>query len=186
MMSMDPIQYVSRLAFICVGILGSSWFLGCEFRGNSERNSPIKLALVSGSKEIDIISNSFKQRMSELGYIEGQHVIYDFYHEKELDMSGANFLTSSQGPSYDLVVTYPTITSLRVKQLSEEAKIPMVFALAETQGNDLIEHIHSPGTHLTGVRAPGVDVHLKRLELFKEIVPHMKKRPDIFQACVSS
>ena len=51
----------------------------------------------------------------------------------------------------------------------------MVFAQSMIEGNNLVESVRQPGKNITGVRDPGPDVSVKRLEIFHELAPQAKK-----------
>ena len=51
----------------------------------------------------------------------------------------------------------------------------MVFANTFIEGNDLVESVRAPAGNVTGVRYPGIDVAVKRLEILHEMAPQAKR-----------
>jgi putative ABC transport system substrate-binding protein len=56
----------------------------------------------------------------------------------------------------------------------ENSGIPVLFCFANIEGTGLVESIANPGDNITGVRYPGPDLAVKRLEVMRELVPDLK------------
>ena len=141
-----------------------------------DNNAPVyRVGIVSGLKPADEIITGFKEKMTELGYIENEYISYDIVHIEPMQEGEAEATIQRWADArYDLVVTYPTQTALWVKDITKENKLPMVFTMAETERNGLISNVYRPNNHLTGVRAPGSDVHITRFELLCEADPSIE------------
>lgn len=134
-----------------------------------------KVGILSGLNLFAPIADSFKTELATLGYIEGKNIVYDlqktnFEQEKEKQIL-AKFVSDK----VDLIFGYNTEVSLEAKEAVKGTNIPVVFANAFTEGNNLIESIKHPGNNITGVRYPNIDVAIKRLEIMHEIVPQAKR-----------
>jgi putative ABC transport system substrate-binding protein len=75
----------------------------------------------------------------------------------------------------DLILVFPSEASLTVKAVTRGTDVPMVFANANIEGVDLVESLRRPGGNITGVRFPGPDIAIKRLEVMIELVPDAKR-----------
>ncbi len=75
----------------------------------------------------------------------------------------------------DLILTFPTEVSLEAKAAVEGTKIPLIFANANIEGVDLVKGVPEPGGNITGVRYPGPDLAIKRLESWHEMVPNARR-----------
>jgi putative ABC transport system substrate-binding protein len=75
----------------------------------------------------------------------------------------------------DLIFVFPTEASLVAKATTQETNIPVVFAHSLLEGSDLVNSIREPGGNITGVRFPGPDMAVKRLEIFHQLAPQVKR-----------
>jgi putative ABC transport system substrate-binding protein len=121
------------------------------------------------------IVNSFKEKMTELGYREGENIIYviqrtNFEPEKEKQI-----LKKFVEDKVDLILTFPTEVSMAAKEATQGTDIPVIFANANIEGNNLVESVQHPGGNVTGVRWPGPDITVKRFEIMLELVPQVKR-----------
>lgn len=119
--------------------------------------------------------DGFKARMTELGYVEGENITYDIaMHNIDLEAMQAT-LDKFVADKVDLIFVLGTPSAIMAKKTGEAAGIPVVFASAAVEGTGLIESVQQPGGNTTGVRFPGTDVTLKRLEFLLEIAPQVKR-----------
>jgi putative tryptophan/tyrosine transport system substrate-binding protein len=128
--------------------------------------------LVRGSSYTRAVEG-YKQRMEELGYREGENVIYDvrFVSERdELPRVAREFIENG----VDLIHTYSTPATQAAfnETNTSDTPIPIVFG---SMGNPLIsgtvKDITRPGTNVTGVASLSSDLTAKRLELLQQIRP---------------
>jgi putative ABC transport system substrate-binding protein len=63
---------------------------------------------------------------------------------------------------------------MEAKKIAQTTGIPVVFSNANIEGMNLVDSIREPGNNTTGVRYPGPDIALGRLEIMMEIVPDAK------------
>ena len=74
----------------------------------------------------------------------------------------------------DIIVTWATGPTLVAKQTT--STIPIVFALAtDPVGTGLVASLARPGGNLTGLSALNIDLIGKRIELFREVVPNLRR-----------
>jgi putative ABC transport system substrate-binding protein len=122
-------------------------------------------------------ADGFKKKMAELGYAEGTNIIYDIRKtpaegDEEIQQIIKKFIDDKA----DLIVVSPTKVALKAKAATRGTKIPVVFASAFIEGNDLIENVRQPGGNITGVRWPsGGEFEAKSLEILHEILPQVKR-----------
>lgn len=134
-----------------------------------------RVGVLSGLDFIAPLFDGFKVKMGELGYIEGQNIVYDV-QRTNFDMEAyRRILQGFVDSKVDLIVVYPTEASLEAKALTAGTDIPVVFAFALIEGVNLVQSIPEPGGNITGVRFPGPDVALKRFEVLREIVPAARR-----------
>ncbi len=121
---------------------------------------------------LEEIPPAFKAKMTELGYIEGDNIIYEvqatmFEPEKERQI-----LEQFVNDEVDLIYTFPTEVSMAAKAVIEGTGVPMIFSIANIEGTGLVDSVQQPGGNITGVRYPGPDLAIKRFEVMHEIVPN--------------
>ena len=170
----------------------SSWFSGATIRniriflaamvmslilnGCGEQKPKVnRLGILCGLNVFTTTVDGFKARMTELGYIEGENIVYD-YHKTNFDPPGEQrILRKFVSDKVDLILVLPSEVSLAAKAITQGTSIPMVFCQTNVEGNDLIKSVPEPGGNITGVRSPGPDLALKRFEILHELVPQAKR-----------
>jgi putative ABC transport system substrate-binding protein len=116
----------------------------------------------------------FKQRMTELGYVEGKNVAYDFQFAKDSQDTLQKLAESLVRQKPHLIVTSSTTATIPIAKLTQGTGLPVVFLSA---GNPLrfVKSYASSGNNITGVSSSVLDLAGKQIELMKEIVPRLKK-----------
>jgi putative ABC transport system substrate-binding protein len=143
--------------------------------GKKPQQKVYRVGIVSGAEAFANIADGFKARMTELGYIEGRNIVYDF-RKLNADPAGEKRVVKQfVADKVDLIFAFPTEPTVAAKAAAKGTGIPVVFALAGIEGNDLIESILKPGGNITGVRFPGPEITAKRLEILRELVPQAER-----------
>jgi len=135
------------------------------------------VGVLSGLSAFSPAFDGFKAKMTELGYIEGENIIYDV-QSTEVDFDAYKSITKKfVEDKVDLIFSFPTEASVEAKAATQGTDIPVVFAMSFTDvaGLDLINSVREPGGNITGVRFPSVDIAVKRLQILLEIVPDAKR-----------
>ena len=131
------------------------------FSGCKEKEDKVyRIAILSGFDRFREIADGFKAAMTDLGYVEGKNV---YYHVGSADNDP------------DLIFAFPTGPALSAKMATQGTDIPIVFALAGIEGNNLVKSLHRPGGNISGVRFPGPESTGKRLEILYEFMPNVKR-----------
>lgn len=145
------------------------FIVGCT--GGSEPEV-YQVGILSGLEFVsaDIIQG-FKEGMAELGYVEGENVVYDI-QRTDFDMDAyRSILQQFVSDGVDLILTFPTEATMEAKTATEGTNIPVVFTFALIDDLGIVNSIREPGGNITGVRYPGPDVALRRFEIMRELVP---------------
>jgi putative ABC transport system substrate-binding protein len=130
-----------------------------------------RVGILSGVAAFADISEGIKERMTELGYIEGQNIEYDYW-ELDNNLEEENrILKKFVDDKVDLIFTFPTRPSVQAKAATQGTSIPVVFADAAIEGTDLVNNLKEPGGNITGVRFPLPETMAKRLELLLTLAP---------------
>ncbi len=112
----------------------------------------------------------FRDGLKELGYVEGKNVIFDT-RAAQGDMTRVPTLVA------ELIQQKPDLL-LCVSDACQKAagSIPMVFVqVSDPVRLRLVESIARPGGNVTGIANLRAELTAKRLELFKEVVPLLRR-----------
>ena len=160
------IQVIILVLLISIVIFG-----GCV----TEEEKVYHVGMLNGLGEfLEEIPPVFKAKMTELGYREGENIIYDVQSTKFEPEKEKQILEQFVKDGVDLIFSFPTEVSMAAKAATQGTGVPVIFAIANIEGTELVESVAKPGGNITGVRYPGPDLAIKRLEVMHEIVPDAK------------
>jgi putative tryptophan/tyrosine transport system substrate-binding protein len=116
---------------------------------------------------------AFVDRMRELGWIESSNVAIEYRWSAGRPEAVAEIAGEFVRQKVDVIVTYGgTVPTLK----QATASIPIVFAIAvDPVGIGLVASLSHPGGNVTGLSVQSTDLAGKRLELFRELVPGLRR-----------
>jgi putative ABC transport system substrate-binding protein len=161
------VRILGSLLIACIG------FIHCQKQ--SQNKNLLHVGILSSFASFGEIADGFKAGMAELGYREGENIVYDMqvgHANPEEERRAADKFVADR---LDLIFSFPTEAAVVAKAATQNTNIPVVFALAGIEGNNLVESIPRPGGNITGVRYRGPDNTVKRFEILHELVPGIKK-----------
>jgi putative ABC transport system substrate-binding protein len=133
------------------------------------------IGILSGLDIFADTADGFIARMAELGYVEGQNIVYDI-QKVNFDPAGEKRVAEQfVADRVDMIFAFPTSSAVAARDAARGTNIPVVFANASIEGNDLVETVQQPGGNITGVQFPASELTVKRLELLTQIVPTAKR-----------
>ena len=114
--------------------------------------------------------NALRQRLRELGYVEGQSVVFESRWGNgdlgQLQTLAADLINAR----VDIIVTGGSEAALAAKQAT--SSIPIVMATgADPVALGLVASLGRPGGNVTGVTSIQSELAAKRLELLKQVIP---------------
>jgi putative ABC transport system substrate-binding protein len=169
---MSKLKLIIGFLVIVLVVIGIYFLIPREEEGSQE---VYRVGILSGLFFARDAADGFKAGMTELGYIEGQNIVYDL-QETDFDMAMyRSVLNEFVENEVDLIFVFPTEASQEAKAATQGTDIPVVFSVANIEGTGLVESIAEPGGNMTGVRYPGPDIALQRFELLYELTPEIKK-----------
>jgi putative tryptophan/tyrosine transport system substrate-binding protein len=161
---------------LVLAVFGVSSFLLLTTKAPVKQSAPkvFKVGILNGFDYVGNNADGFKAGMTELGYIEGKNIVYNYQKTNPVVEEYDAALQKIVDDKVDLMFTFPTEASLEGKKFDKQYGIPLVFSNADFEGVDLLNTVKEPGNNLTGVRYPGPDVALKRLEVLMKMLPNSK------------
>jgi putative tryptophan/tyrosine transport system substrate-binding protein len=117
---------------------------------------------------------AFRQRLRELGYVEGKNIVIEYRHaEEKLDRLPA-LAVELVRLKVDVIVTGGGRATRAAKEATKT--IPIVMAqVPDPVGDGFVANLARPGGNITGLSALGPELSGKRLELLKETVPKLSR-----------
>ena len=116
---------------------------------------------------------AFMQRLRDFGWIEGRTIAVEYRWAEGRDERFVEIAAEFVQLKVDVIVTSgPAL--LAVKQAT--SVIPIVFAVAnDPVGSGFVASLSRPGGNITGLSLQSTDLAGKRLELFREVVPDLRR-----------
>jgi ABC-type uncharacterized transport system substrate-binding protein len=119
-------------------------------------------------------SESFRQGLRELGYIEGKTIMLEWrYAEGKLDRLPA-LAAELVRLKTDIIVTSGATPTGAAKQVTSTTPIVMAQD-TDPVGSGFVASLARPGGNITGLSSLAPELSGKRLELLKEIVPKLSR-----------
>jgi len=115
---------------------------------------------------------AFKQRLHELGWVEGRTVVIEVRWAEGRIERFAEIAAEFVGRKVDVIVSSGSPTEA-VKQVT--SVIPIVFVAGDPVGSGYVATLARPGGNATGLSIQTPDLAGKRLELVREIVPGLRR-----------
>lgn len=130
---------LKRFLVVSAAILAVAGAGGC-----AKAPKAYRVGILVGTDSMKSLSEGFRKRMAELGYLEGRNVVYDI-RESNADREAERRIAEAfVAAKLDLVFAFPGQAALAVKTAAK-AKVPIVFASAIIGGTDLVESVRNPG-----------------------------------------
>jgi putative ABC transport system substrate-binding protein len=116
----------------------------------------------------------FVQRLRELGWIEGRTVAIEVRWAEGRNERAAEIAAEFVRLKVDVIVAQGTPSVIAVRQAT--SVIPIVFAaVGDPVGSGLVASLSRPGGNVTGLSTQQTDTASKRIELFREMVPGLRR-----------
>jgi putative ABC transport system substrate-binding protein len=113
---------------------------------------------------------AFRKGLRELGYVEGKDIVIEYRHSEGKPDRLPALVAELVRVKVDTIVTSgPSVTRAAKHTTS---KIPIVFAQGgDPVGSGLVASLARPGGNITGLSTFSPELHGKRLEILKEVIP---------------
>jgi putative tryptophan/tyrosine transport system substrate-binding protein len=161
---------MKRRAFIT--LLGGA-AVGWPLAARAQQGERMRTIGVLASQPLPPIQR-FARKLRDYGYIEGQNLrLVSRFAEGRDDRYPAMAAELAALP-VDLIVTMGTPAALAAKQATRT--IPVVMgAIGDPVSVGVVSNLARPDGNITGFAAQNVDLEGKRLELLKDVLPHLSR-----------
>jgi putative ABC transport system substrate-binding protein len=155
---------MKRIAFIVTLTLT---LLAAPFAAEAQQMYRVGLVSIGGDPQW---WRPFIEAMGELGYVEGRNLMVKraFANGRIEDLP--RLVHDLVRSGVDVAVTTATRETAAVKQAAPTLPIVMLL-VPDPVASGLVESLARPGGNLTGVAGMAPELHEKRLELLKELLP---------------
>jgi putative tryptophan/tyrosine transport system substrate-binding protein len=117
---------------------------------------------------------SFRERLRQLGWTEGQNIRFDYRSADGDDTRQPALAAELVGLPVDLILTWGTPATLAAKQAT--ATIPIVIgSIGDPVTVGVVPNLAHPGGNVTGFSSQSFELEEKRFELLRELVPGMTR-----------
>jgi putative ABC transport system substrate-binding protein len=117
---------------------------------------------------------AFRQKLRELGHVEGKNIAIEYRWAEGQDDRLPNLTSELVRLKPDVIVTTGTPGAVAAMQATKT--IPIVMASsADPVGSGLVASLARPGGNVTGFTILGPELEGKRLELLKQAVPGLSQ-----------
>jgi putative tryptophan/tyrosine transport system substrate-binding protein len=167
---MERRQFITLISGAAV-----AWPLVARAEQSSNKISVVGVLWHAGSaeEEADYLS-VLEKAFNDLGYVEGKNIHLDHRFPAENPERFRVLARQLVDEKPGVIITVSPLGAAELKKATDT--IPVVFVLvSDPVGFGLVQSLARPGGNMTGLSLMAIDVSGKRLELLKEIVPHLSR-----------
>jgi ABC-type uncharacterized transport system substrate-binding protein len=124
---------------------------------------------------------AFRQGLRELGYVEGQNVVFEYRWEDGKPERLSALAADLVRLKVDMLLAPGTAAALAAKMATKE--LPIVFAtVADPVGSGLVATLARPGGNVTGPTTSNRELQGKRFDLLRQALPQASRFAFLFSA----
>jgi putative tryptophan/tyrosine transport system substrate-binding protein len=139
-----------------------------------ERVYRVGVLLTELSAAVTSHLQAFRERLRELGYVEGQNLVVDVKSLTDPAGGRDGLATELVRWRTDVIVAWGTPATLLAKQATTTIPIIMV-SVADPVGPGLVATLSRPGANITGISNLSRELSGKQLELLRELRPRVNR-----------
>ena len=164
---------MKRREFISLVGAAAAWPLAARAQQVGKMPKIGYLGVSSPSLEPHYVE-AFRQKLRELGHVEGKNIAIEYRWAEGQDDRLPNLASELVRLKPDVIVTTGTPGAVAAMQATKT--IPIVMASsADPVGSGLVASLARPGGNVTGFTILGPELEGKRLELLKQAVPGLSR-----------
>src|SRR5262245_35029969 len=166
---------VKRREFISLVGGAAAWPLAADAQQSDRmRRVGVLMGYAESDREGRANFAAFQGGLQKLGWTEGRNIRIDArWAAADADLM-QRFAKELVGLQPDLILTQNTPITAAMLQLTRT--IPIIFAnVSDPVGSGFVAGLPRPGGNVTGLSLQSTDLAGKRLELFREVVPDLRR-----------
>jgi ABC-type uncharacterized transport system substrate-binding protein len=165
--------FIGRREFITLLGGAASWPLAARAQ-QDDRVPRIGLVSVGADPGNPVVYVPFFQQMTQLGYVEGQNILFERRFAAGRDELINDFTADLVRRAVDVIVATGQREVLAAKQATSSIPIVMVVN-PDPIGMGVAASLARPGGNVTGLTTMDFGIYGKRIEILKDAVPGLKK-----------
>jgi putative ABC transport system substrate-binding protein len=159
---------VDRRRFLLTS-LGGALAASHAAEAQPARRLPRVAFITTTSPENSTSADSFRQRLGDLGYVEGQNIVIEWRWGRGKTERFAEFAAEVVRIPVDIIVAGNTPAGFAAKRATQT--IPIVIAtMTDPVGDGFVATLARPGGNITGLTLTTPELTAKRLQLLKEAI----------------
>lgn len=162
---------MQRRALIALaGAAATAWPL----MGHGQQIKPARVGVLHvGNPDAELFTSELRQGLRELGYVEGQTVRLEIRSAEEKLGRLPELAADLVRLGVDVIVAFYTPCALAAKAAT--SKIPIVVTAGDLIEAGFVESLARPGGNITGLSLMAAPLHVKAVDLLREIVPTVRR-----------
>jgi putative ABC transport system substrate-binding protein len=151
-------------------------FLAVPLAGEAQPSGKVpRVAFISTtSPENSTSADAFRQRLGDLGYVEGRNIVIEWRWGRGKTERFQEFAAEVARIPVDIIVAANTPAGLAAQKVTRT--IPIVIAtMVDPVGDGFVATIARPGGNITGLTLQTPEITGKRLQLLKEAIPTVSR-----------
>ncbi len=130
-------------------------------------------ALFVGNADIEMFRTELRDELQKSGYVEGQNVVFEFRSAQENLSLLPGLAAELVARQVDLILAVYTPCALAAQKATRE--IPIVALAGDLLASGLVPSLARPGGNVTGISMMGAESHGKCVELFRDMLPSVRR-----------
>jgi putative ABC transport system substrate-binding protein len=156
-------------------VLGIMLLALCVSANAQQAKKVARIGYLGGTASSSVVNiKQFRERLRELGYIEGQNVTIEIRHHEGKVERLPDLAAELVRLNCDVIVTNGTEAAEAAKNVIKTIPVVMGFG-ADAVRRGIVADLARPGGNITGLTDTGAEINGKRLELLKEIIPKLSR-----------
>lgn len=163
-----------RRVFVFICLLPTVFLLTGSVGAQERRVPRVGYIFGTTSSETPDLLMAVRQRLRELGYVEGRTIALEIRWTEGRNERFPALVGEVVHDRVDVLVVATTPGALAAKNATSTIPVVMV-AVGHPVGSGLVTSLARPGGNLTGLSLLNPELHGKRLELLKEVLPRISR-----------
>ena len=130
-------------------------------------------ALVVGNADVHSLRTELREALRKSGYVEGQNLFFEFRSAEERLERLPRLAKELVALKVDVIVAIYTPCALAAQRATRE--IPTVIVSGNPIETGLVPSLSRPGGNITGVSLIAAELHGKCVELFRDMLPSVRR-----------